>query len=66
LVEREKELIKENFQCKTRLRINEDGHKVTIGKLKAQIEELKVENSEQYKAGYDKAVRQMVLFCTRT
>ncbi|PNY06670.1 hypothetical protein L195_g003145 [Trifolium pratense] len=62
LLERGKELMKENYQSITRLRIKEEDHKVTVGMLKAEIEELKVENSEQYKAGFDKAVSQLVFF----
>ncbi|GAU17281.1 hypothetical protein TSUD_109980 [Trifolium subterraneum] len=60
LEEKGKDLKKESI----RLLIKEDGHKVTVGKLKAEIEELKGENSEQYKAGYDKAIRQMVFFAS--
>ncbi|GAU44698.1 hypothetical protein TSUD_24610 [Trifolium subterraneum] len=62
LVEREKDLMKENSQSRTRLLIKEDGHKVIVDKLKAEIEKLKGENSEQYKAGYDKAVKQMLVY----
>jgi hypothetical protein len=64
LLEIKKQLMKDNFQSRTRLLIKEDGHKVTVGKLKAEIEELKGENSEQYKAGYNNAVRQMVFFAS--
>ncbi|MCH79457.1 hypothetical protein A2U01_0000206 [Trifolium medium] len=62
LVERGKYLMEENADLKTILSIKDDAHKVTVGKLKAEIEELKVENSEHYKAGYEKAARQMVCF----
>jgi uncharacterized phage infection (PIP) family protein YhgE len=64
LLEMKKHLMKDNFQSRTRLLIKEDGHKVTVGKLKAEIEELKGENSEQYRAGYNNAVRQMVFFAS--
>ncbi|GAU44697.1 hypothetical protein TSUD_24600 [Trifolium subterraneum] len=62
LVEREKDLMHENANIKTKLWIKEDAHKLIVDKLKAEIEKLKCENSLQYKAGYDKAVNQVVSF----
>ncbi|CAJ2673005.1 unnamed protein product [Trifolium pratense] len=64
LVGREKDLMEENSNMKTKLLIKEDAHKLIVNKLKAQIEELKGENQRQYKAGYDKAISQVVIFTT--
>ncbi|WJX40405.1 hypothetical protein P8452_27883 [Trifolium repens] len=57
LVAREKNLIEENSKCNVKVLIKEDAHKVTVDKLKAEIEKLKGEISLQYKAGYDKALQ---------
>ncbi|MCH90087.1 hypothetical protein A2U01_0010994 [Trifolium medium] len=62
LVGREKDLMEENSNMKTKLSIKEDAHKLIVDKLKAQIEELKGENQRQYKAGYDKARSQVLTF----
>ncbi|KAK2400738.1 hypothetical protein QL285_050407 [Trifolium repens] len=64
LVRREKDLMEENSNIKTKLSIKDDAHKLIVDKLKAEIEELKGENKRQYKAGYDKAVNQVVSFTT--
>jgi hypothetical protein len=64
LVRNEKDLMEENSKIKTRLSIKDDAHKIVVDKLKAEIEELKGENKRQYKAGYDKAVSQVVSFTT--
>ncbi|XP_045831687.1 protein hook homolog isoform X2 [Trifolium pratense] len=65
LVGREKDLMEENSNLKTKLSIEEDAHKLVVDKLKAEIEELKGENKLQYKAGYDKARSQVLIFTTR-
>ncbi|KAK2454511.1 hypothetical protein QL285_002060 [Trifolium repens] len=62
LVGREKYWMEENSNIKTKLSIKEDARKLIVGKLKAEIEKLKCENSRQYKAGYDKAVNEVVSF----
>jgi hypothetical protein len=62
LVGREKYWMEENSNMKTKLSIKEDVHKLILDKLKAEIEKLKCENSRQYKAGYDKAVNEVVSF----
>ncbi|WJX56385.1 hypothetical protein P8452_42048 [Trifolium repens] len=65
LVAREKNLIEENSKCNVKVLIKEDAHKVTVDKLKAEIEKLKGEISLQYKAGYDKAINQVLFFASR-
>ncbi|CAJ2653618.1 unnamed protein product [Trifolium pratense] len=65
LVARGKNLIEENYKCNVKLLIKEDAHKVIVDKLKAEIEELKGEISLQYKAGYYKAVNQVLYFASR-
>lgn len=60
LVAREKELKVESSNSRMKLLIKEDAHKVTVSKLKAELEELKGEIQLQYKAGYEKAVKQVV------
>jgi DNA repair exonuclease SbcCD ATPase subunit len=62
LVGREKYWMEENSNIKTKLSIKDDAHKLILDKLKAEIEKLKCENSRQYKAGYDKAVNEVVSF----
>jgi len=64
MIAREKDLMDENSKNKVKLLVNEDAHKVIVNKLKAEIEELKGKISLQYKAGYDKAVRQVVYFAS--
>jgi len=64
MVAREKDLMDENSKNKVKLLVNEDAHKVIVNKLKAEIEELKGKMSLQYKAGFDKAVRQVVYFAS--
>ncbi|AES97291.2 hypothetical protein MtrunA17_Chr5g0420601 [Medicago truncatula] len=61
---REKDLMDENSKNKGKLLVKEDAYKVTVDKLKAEIEELKYKMSVQYKAGYDKAVKQVVFFAS--
>lgn len=69
LVAREKDLMEENSKIRLKSLIKEDANKITIEKLKAEIEELKGEISLQYKAGYgagyDKAVKQVVFFASQ-
>lgn len=64
MIAREKDLMDENSKNKVKLLVNEHAHKVFINKLKAEIEELKRKISLQYKAGYEKAVRQVVYFAS--
>lgn len=65
MVAREKELKKENSSSRIKLLIKEDAHRVTVEKLKAEIEELKSGIELQYKAGYDKALKQVVFFASK-
>ena len=64
MVAREKDLMDENSKNKGKLLVKEDAYKVTVDKLKAEIEALKFKISVQYKAGYDKAVKQVVFFAS--
>ncbi|AES99826.2 hypothetical protein MTR_5g085150 [Medicago truncatula] len=52
----------ESSKSNVKLQIKEDNHWVTVDRLNAEIEELKYQNSLQYKAGFDNAVNQVIFF----
>lgn len=55
----------ESSKSNVKLQIKEDNHWVTVDRLNAEIEELKYQNSLQYKAGFDNAVNQVIFFAWR-